>query len=303
MAQQQQLQLGVGAKVWSALELEWLPPYHDWRSAHLWMGNHYEVPVALCLAYVVVIFGGKRLMRDRKPFDLQQPLFVWNVLLAAFSAVGALCTVPHIYATVSSKGFTADMCTTESELANPWVYLFCLSKIPELLDTVFIVLRKKPLIFLHYYHHIMTLLYCWNAWALHIPNGGWFAGMNLIIHTLMYSYYAACANGVRFSNRTRLSITSLQILQMVLGVSIVLHNLVVCNTHPENYIFGLVMYASYMVLFTKLFLDSYVFKRPASAAGRGDVKSAKERAERVKDEQEQEVDSRLKKRSTVKKAN
>ncbi len=299
----QQLQQGLGEKVWSALELEWLPAYHDWRSAHLWMGQHYEVPVALCALYVMVIFGGKRLMRDRTAFDLQQPLFFWNVFLATFSAVGALCTVPHIYTTVKERGFTEDMCTTTSEMANPWVYLFCLSKIPELLDTVFIVLRKKPLIFLHYYHHVMTLLYCWNAWAIHIPNGGWFASMNLIIHTLMYSYYAACAIGVRFSNRTRLSITSLQILQMILGVSIVLHNLVVCNTHPENYIFGLVMYASYMVLFTKLFLDSYVFKRPAR-----DVKSAKERAERVKDEQEQDHtaadSSRIRKRpTTVKKAN
>jgi elongation of very long chain fatty acids protein 6 len=290
-------------KVWSALELEWLPKYHDWRSGHLWMGQHYEVPAILCALYVVVIFGGQRIMKDRKPFNLQMPLFFWNVFLAAFSIVGAICTVPQIYRVVKERGFTNDMCTTDSEMANPWVYLFCLSKIPELLDTVFIVLRKRPLIFLHYYHHVMTLLYCWNAWAIQIPNGGWFAAMNLIIHSMMYSYYAACAHGVRFSNATRLSITSLQIVQMLLGVSIVLHNLVVCNTHPENYIFGLVMYASYMVLFTKLFLDSYVYaKRPAR-----DAKSAKERAERVKDEQEQETvvdtSSRAKKRTTVKKAN
>ena len=31
-----------------------------------------------------------------------------------------------------------------------WVQLFCLSKIPELFDTFFIVQRKRPLIFLHW---------------------------------------------------------------------------------------------------------------------------------------------------------
>jgi elongation of very long chain fatty acids protein 6 len=154
---------------------------------------------------------------------------------------------------------------------NPWIFLFGLSKIPELLDTFFIVLRKRPLIFLHYYHHVLTLLYCWHGIGLQVPNGGWFAAMNLVIHTLMYAYYAACAYGVRFGEITRQSITSLQILQMVLGIVIIVHNLVNCNTHPDNYIFGLLMYISYMVLFVKLYVDSYIVrgrKRTSSGSGR-----------------------------------
>lgn len=146
--------------------------------------------------------------------------------------------------------------------------LFCLSKIPELIDTLFIVLRKRPLIFLHYYHHALTLVYAWTAWAIQLPNGGWFAAMNLIVHSLMYSYYAACARGVRFSQTTRQSITSLQILQMVAGVSIVVHNMIVCNVNPIHNMFGLGMYISYFILFTKLFVDSYCTKPSSSARNR-----------------------------------
>merc|ERR1712127_1141715 len=45
-----------------------------------------------------------------------------------------------------------------------WTILFVLSKFAELWDTFFIVVHKKPLIFLHWYHHITVLLYCWVAW-------------------------------------------------------------------------------------------------------------------------------------------
>ncbi len=75
--------------------------------------------------------------------------------------------------------------------------LFCLSKIPELLDTVFLVLRKKPVIFLHWYHHIVTLLYCWWGWSSQTGSGGVFAYMNLFVHSIMYSYYGVMATGFR----------------------------------------------------------------------------------------------------------
>lgn len=254
------------------VELRWLEHYVPWRTAHLWVADHPEVPVLLSVAYLVGVFSIKHAMRDRPAFELKTPLLLWNVLLAVFSLFGSLATVPHIIRVVRQHGITYDMCTFDSESMNPWILLFGLSKIPELLDTFFIVLRKRPLIFLHYYHHVVTLLYCWHGLGLQAPNGGWFAAMNLVIHTLMYAYYAACAYGVRFGVATRQSITTLQILQMVLGIAIVVHNLVACNTLPTNYIFGLVMYVSYVVLFTKLYIDSYVkkanrrTKQPTTAA-------------------------------------
>ena len=40
------------------------------------------------------------------------------------------------------------------------MYMFMLSKFPELVDTVLLVLRGRPVPFLHWYHHITVLLYC-----------------------------------------------------------------------------------------------------------------------------------------------
>ena len=54
--------------------------------------------------------------------------------------------------------------------------LFIYSKVPELVDTAFVVLRKKPLIFLHWYHHVTVLLYCWHSYYTLSSAGLYFVG-------------------------------------------------------------------------------------------------------------------------------
>ncbi len=78
-----------------------------------------------------------------------------------------------------------------------WSYVFTLSKLVELGDTVFIVLRKQPLIFLHWYHHITVLLYCWHGNAEFSATGQVFGIMNFAVHSLMYSYYALKAMRIK----------------------------------------------------------------------------------------------------------
>lgn len=137
------------------------------------------------------------------------------------------------------------------------------------------MLRKRPLRFLHYYHHVVTLLFCWDAWAVKAEYGGWFAAMNLVVHSLMYSYYALAALKLfRFPNWFRIFITTLQILQMFGGLGVVIHNALYCDTHRRNIYFGLAMYFSYVILFCKLFFDSYIRTPSSSRAktGKADAK-------------------------------
>ena len=82
-----------------------------------------------------------------KPYDLRVTIAIWNAFLCVFSFIG-MCR------TILSQPYEKTICTDPYQswgngTTGFWVMLFIFSKIPELVDTFFIVLRKKPLIFLH----------------------------------------------------------------------------------------------------------------------------------------------------------
>merc|ERR1711902_7312 len=69
-------------------------------------------------------------------------------------------------------------------------YVNYLIKYYELLDTVVLALKHKPLTFLHCYHHPATLVLTWSQL---VDNSGpqWIPILlNLMVHTVMYFYYA-----------------------------------------------------------------------------------------------------------------
>merc|ERR1719502_696310 len=108
------------------------------------------------------------------------------------------------------------------------VLYFNLSKMPEFVDTIFLRLRKRPVIFLHWYHHIVTMLYCWygnQEGVVFNCSGMFFGAMNLSVHSVMYVYYALAAAGfARKMAQYNLNIllTTGQIIQMVGGILILL---------------------------------------------------------------------------------
>jgi len=233
--------------------------------------DHYEIPFALVAFYLFTIFTIRHFMQDRKPFELKVPLILWNGLLAFFSIVGFYHVCRDAITVIRLAGLKQDMCDADAERLNPYVYLFCLSKIPELFDTVFIVLRKRPLIVLHVYHHIITMLYCWDAVASQANCGGWFALVNLGVHSIMYTYYTLCSMGFRFPNPLRQAITSLQIVQMFGGLAVVFLSLAYCNLTERvrlNLYFALAMYFSFLILFVNFFIRTYIFpNKPTPHAG------------------------------------
>ncbi|RNF07094.1 fatty acid elongase [Trypanosoma rangeli] len=233
-----------------------------------------DVLIYACVLYVVLVFCvPTHVMKNREPFNLRVPLIIWNLALCLFSVCGTVSCVNNMIYLYLDRGFYKTTCffdknvTFDGELAF-WVFYFILSKIPEMLDTVFLVFQKKPVIFLHWYHHLTVTIFCWHAGSALISSGLWFATMNYCVHAIMYFYYFICACGLRKMIRPIAPfITMMQLLQMVVGTLIVgytaYHSYLSgygCEVNRTSIRLGLVMYASYFVLFAMLFGRLYLKK-------------------------------------------
>merc|ERR1711879_912207 len=118
---------------------------------------------------------------------------------------------------------------------------------------------------LHHWHHLSVMLYCWHiAYAKFSNEGGYgsyFATMNSFVHLVMYGYYAATCLGFK-NNLFAISITTMQILQMFVGILLLVLKTATCDiTFWQNVAFGWVIYGSYLVLFLQYFLGRYCKSR------------------------------------------
>jgi hypothetical protein len=242
-----------------------------------WTKENYWVPFTAVTLYLAWCYFSPKVMKNRERFDLRYPLAYWNLLLAVFSAYGMIRTVPHMLYILTHNTFEESVCTAPGSLnwgcgaTGLAVQLFCLSKIPELIDTVFITLRKRELIFLHWYHHFTVLLFCWTAYATESGAGLYFVSMNYTVHAIMYFYYYLMAIKVVPKWFPPQIITILQILQMVVGTFVVGAGVYYklnggqkfapgeCANDFYNMIAGVVMYGSYFLLFCEFAFGRYIY--------------------------------------------
>jgi len=242
-----------------------------------WTSHHWEIPIVACVVYLLGIYVLKAFMAERKPIRLQWVVLSWNFGLSAFSFAGMMYCVPHLLLGeygVAKRGFTAAVCGHAAAYGSGrvgfFVALFIYSKVFELVDTLWLTLRKAPVIFLHWYHHVTVLLYCWHSYSCRIGTGLWFAAMNYSVHSIMYFYFGLTQSGPtgkRLAKRFSMFITTMQLLQMVVGILVTVWSVVqhaqgaTCFVSLTNSLLGLIMYASYFVLFLQLFLQHYVYSK------------------------------------------
>ena len=197
---------------------------------------------------------------------------------------GAARTVPHLLAELLQDGMYSTMCEPAAKrygfgACGMWTFFFIVSKMPELGDTVFIVLGQKPLIFLHWYHHVTVLLFCWHSYVTESAAGLWFVAMNFSVHAMMYTYYCLRNFGVRLPKWIAPIVTFFQTSQMAVGVTVctmVYYYKQVqgraCDVDDKNWLAGLIMYASYFVLFFVLAVDRYCLPKRAGKKGKKKAK-------------------------------
>ena len=97
-----------------------------------------------------------------------------------------------------------------------WIYMAYLWKYYDFIDTVFLILKKKDLIFLHVFHHATVPLCAWMAFEGKLLLPLWMGmGINSVVHGIMYYYYYLRECGIKVWWR-RL-VTQIQTSQFILG--------------------------------------------------------------------------------------
>jgi len=172
-----------------------------------------ECPLVFSCIYIVTIFTLMRVMKDREVPQLKNSILTYNIYQ---TVLNAWCVASFIKEVVS-QGMNVWGNTFDPERDFNLGFLIWVhynNKYVELLDTVFMALRKKnkQISFLHMYHHVL-LIWSWFVVCRIMPGGDAYFGalVNSFIHVLMYSYYGLALLKVKTPWKRQL--TNLQMIQ------------------------------------------------------------------------------------------
>ncbi|NWI41660.1 ELOV6 protein, partial [Picathartes gymnocephalus] len=222
--------------------------------------------------YIILIFGIQHFMKERRPFNLRVPLTLWSLSLTLFSVIAAYRIWKQLVFLLLTKGFKQSVCS-KSFYVHPvsklWVYLFSVSKLVEMGDTLFLLLRKKKVIFLHWYHHLSTTIMSWYSYKIMVIGVGWNAALNLSIHSIMYCYYAVTAMGIRVPRFITIVITTSQIVQIIIFLILTMFIFSwkddkLCEFNWPFFLLSLGLYSTLLALFFNFFIKTYLSRTQKS---------------------------------------
>ncbi|ORX46479.1 GNS1/SUR4 membrane protein [Hesseltinella vesiculosa] len=228
-----------------------------------------------CIIYFMLIFGGQVVMKAMpafKPQVLKTPFQIHNFLLTVVSGALLVLLVEQVLPNVYHNGLFYAICEPSAfdQKVELLYYLNYLVKYWELLDTCFLVAKKKKLEFLHYYHHSLTMVLCYTQ-LIGKSTVSWVPiVLNLSVHVLMYYYYFRTAAGAKIWWKKYL--TTMQITQFIIDLCACyfctytyfaytnwpwLPNMGTCAGTEGTALFGCALLSSYLVLFINFYSKTY----------------------------------------------
>ncbi|EIW73094.1 hypothetical protein TREMEDRAFT_26340 [Tremella mesenterica DSM 1558] len=226
--------------------------------------------VAAIGSYLLIIFGGRELMRSRAPFKLTLPFQAHNLFLTVGSLILLSLMLEEIIPVWLRHGFFWAICNRKAytpRLVSYYMVNYYIKYI-ELIDTVFLVLKKKPLAFLHVFHHAATAILCFTQLEGETSVQWVVISLNLSVHVVMYYYYFATAGGAKIWWKRYL--TTMQIVQFVIDLFIVFfatsqhfsykYNVPCigeCAGSEGAALFGCGLLSSYLLLFIAFYRTTY----------------------------------------------
>ncbi|XP_039576571.1 elongation of very long chain fatty acids protein 4-like isoform X2 [Passer montanus] len=232
-----------------------------------WPLVYSPLPVTLVfISYLFMVALGPSCMRQQWRLELRAPLLIYNLAMVALSSYMFYeFLVTSVLANYSYLCQPVDYSRSELGMRMARVcWWFFFSKVIELLDTVFLILRKKQeqVTFLHVYHH-SSMLFNWWSGVKYVPGGqAFFVGMlNSFVHIFMYGYYALASLGPRMHRHLwwKRYLTILQLCQFVAIAAHSSYNLFTDCPFPDGFNTAVFLYIlSLLALFLRFYYQTYI---------------------------------------------
>ncbi|CCH47018.1 Elongation of fatty acids protein [Wickerhamomyces ciferrii] len=259
---------------------KFIPNEFQYIEGETFLSTNKEVFIGI-ITYYFIITIGQLIFKKLQPLKLQLLFSIHNFFLTSASLTLLVLLFEQILPILVNHGLLYAICSpnTWSQKLVTIYYLNYLTKFVEFVDTYFLVVKKKKIIFLHSYHHGATALLCF------IQLGGatsvsWIPILlNLGVHVVMYWYYFLASRGIRVWWKKW--ITTFQILQFVLDLCAVyfstytfyankystelginIPNMGTCYGTPFAAGTGCAILSSYLVLFIGFYIKTYKIDKP-----------------------------------------
>jgi len=165
------------------------------------MNSPFPMLIILAVYLGFVLKWGPEWMKNKRAVEMKNILIAYNLYQVLFSLwicsnVFVIKGDLHLLFTLTCSNPNSQSPLKNLTITSAWWYFF--SKIVDLLDTVFFVLRKKQsqVTFLHVYHHSIMVLFTWAYLKLFPGELGLLIGfLNSFVHVIMYFYYFLAALG------------------------------------------------------------------------------------------------------------